>query len=109
MHVDITISVSFACESKGQQQVKPTEFFFFSHMFQVIKMKFDVSMKKFKMNILILFYSEILVIKGNNCSYRYTDCVRKLECGHTFTCLSMDLIQAQYGWYTTEVYILLLV
>ena len=48
----------------------------FSHTFHLIRMKFDVVMMQFKLNILRLLLSKIYWNKGNIC--RFIDCFKKL-------------------------------
>ena len=43
--------------------------FLFSHTLQLIRVKYDVALKQFKFNILILFLSEILGNQGNKCCF----------------------------------------
>ena len=46
------------CRSQGQCKAKPLGFIF-SHTFQLIRRKFDILLKQFKLKILMLFMSEI--------------------------------------------------
>ena len=45
--------------SQGQQRAKPLVFIF-SHTFQMIKMKFDLLLKQFRLNVPILFWARFL-------------------------------------------------
>ena len=53
--------------SQGQHKAKPVGFIF-SRIFRLIRMKFDVLMKQFKLNILRLLLSKV---------YCFTGCVKK--------------------------------
>ena len=48
----------------------------------VFLVKFDVVLKQFKLNIFMLNFFEITVIKENK--YSFTNCVRKLKCWYAF-------------------------
>ena len=73
--------------SQGQCKAKPLGFIF-SYTFQLIWMKFNLLLKQFKLNIAILFLSEIYRSEGNNCCF--TDFIK---CWHAFERLPIDLIQ----------------
>ena len=60
---------------QGQHKAKPLSFIL-SYTFQLIRMKTDLVLKQFKLNILILFLSEIWWIMGNNC--RFSDCIKTI-------------------------------
>ena len=51
----------------------------FSHTCHFIRMKFDVVMKQFRGNILMLLLSKISQNKGNNCCF--ADCVKNINIG----------------------------
>ena len=72
---------------QGQHKAKP----FGVITFHLIRMKYDVIMKHFKLNILRLFLSKIYWNKGNNCCF--TDCLEKLWFWHAFRHLWIDLVQ----------------
>ena len=57
-----------ACGSQSQRKAKPNGIIFLTH-FSLIRMKFDVMMKQFKLNILRLLLSKIYFHKGNNCFF----------------------------------------
>ena len=65
----------------GQQKAKPVDFIF-SHTFHLIRMNFDVMLKQFKLNVLLILLSEINVVKGvNGCLYWLH---QKLQDWHAF-------------------------
>ena len=59
---------------QGQFTAKPTDLIF-SQTFHLIRMKFYVVMKHFKLRILRLLLIKIFRNKGNNCCF--TDCAKK--------------------------------
>ena len=73
--------------------------FIFSHTFHLIRMKFGVVIKQFKLNILRLLMSRIYGNKGYDCCF--TNSVKKLKCWYTFRCLWSDLI---HTWYDDRYY-----
>ena len=56
--IPLSLTLIFTGESQGQHKAKPIGFIF-SQTFQLIRMKFNVVLKQFKQNILILLLSEI--------------------------------------------------
>ena len=66
----------------------------FSHSFQLITVECDMVLKQLKLNILVLFLSEIYWSKENTCCF--TDCIKNL-CWHAFRYLWNDLVQTLYN------------
>ena len=60
------LDLAWGSQSRGK--IKPIGFIF-SHNCDLIRMKFDVVMKQFKLNILRLLLSKIYWNKGNNCCF----------------------------------------
>ena len=54
-----SLTLTFAVGSQGQRNAKPTDLTFFLAHFHLIRMKFDVAMKRFKLNIPRLLLSKI--------------------------------------------------
>ena len=79
----------------------PLTGFIFSHTFELTRMKFDVVLKQFKLNIVTLCLSEICRMKGKNSCF--TDYVKKLQCWHAFRRLWTHLVKIWCGgrWYQT--------
>ena len=63
--------LDIAWGSQGQHKAKPAGFIF-SQTFPLIRMKFDMMMKQFKLNILRLLLREIYGNKGNDCCFTLT-------------------------------------
>ena len=61
--------------SQGQRKANSVGFIFL-HTFQLMRMKFDVVQKQFRLNVLILILSEVRWIKGNN--FCLTHCMKNL-------------------------------
>ena len=66
--------LDLAWGSQGQHKAKPIGIIFL-HTFHLIRMKFDVAMEQFKLNILRLLLLKSYSNKGNNC--HLTDCIKK--------------------------------
>ena len=81
--------LDLAWGSQGQCKAKHNGFIF-SHTFHLIRMKFIVVMKQFKLNVLRLFLTKVYEKGGKYC---FTDCVKKLTRWHVFGRLRIDLIQ----------------
>ena len=73
--------------SQGQHEAKPVSFIF-SHTFHLIKLKFDVVIKQFMLNIVKVLLSKICRNKGNNCC-----CTGYVKRIYTFGRLHISLIQ----------------
>ena len=66
---------SWAClGSQGQRKIKPIGFIF-SHTFHLIRMKFDVVIKQFKLNTLRVRLLLSMIYENNNCCF--TDSMKK--------------------------------
>ena len=72
-----TILCFFQWVLKGQQHKAEPLCFIFSYTFRLVRKKFEVMFKQFKLNILILILSESALIKGNSCCF--TDCVNNVN------------------------------
>ena len=95
--------------SQGKHKAKPVGFIF-PHTFHMIKMRYDLAMTQFKLNILRQLLTEIYGIKGNNCCF--TDCIKqktkKLR-WHAFENYEPMWFKLGLEIDTTELYILILV
>ena len=89
--------LDFGWGSQGQCKAKPAGFIF-SHIFRLIRMKFDV-MKQLKPNILKLLLSEISWNKENNCCL--ANCIKNVNIGMHLDVLWINLIQT---WYDDRFY-----
>ena len=74
--------------------------FIFSHTFQLIRLKFDLVLKQFKLHILILLLIQIWWNEGNDCCFTDLKKMLRLACIWTFlTQFGSDL-----AWRTTQLY-----
>ena len=76
----------------------------------MIKMRYDLAMTQFKLNILRQLLTEIYGIKGNNCCF--TDCIKKKKKKlrwHAFENYEPMWFKLGLEIDTTELYILILV
>ena len=72
----IPLSVTLTLAGITRPAQSKTSWLYFLHTFQLTGMEFDVMLKQFKLNILMLLLSEIFVIKGNICWF--PDCIKKI-------------------------------
>ena len=70
--------LEFVWGSQDEHKVKPIGILFW-HTFQLLRIKFDMVMKQFKLNILGLPLRKISGNKGNNCSF--TNCIKNFNIG----------------------------
>ena len=89
--------LDLAWRSQGQRKAKPIGLIF-SHSFHLVRMKFGVVMKQFKLNIQRLLFKQDLLKYGRHCCF--TDCLKKtLMLACIWNCMFINGFDSNLVWW----------